>query len=59
MTIFIYFFSLIQEEEEDAPDMQLPALVTVLCNLKDYQIIEHGGEEFLEAFLYPERLDFG
>merc|ERR1712179_136824 len=45
----------------DKPEIQFPALVTVLCNLKDYRIVSYGGVgQFLHSMnAYPSEDDFG
>ena len=42
------------------PEIQFPALVTVLCNLKDFRIAYEGGfGNFLSALAYPTQEDLG
>lgn len=48
------------EEEGYVPEIQFPALVTVLCNLKDFRIAYEGGfGNFLSALAYPTQEDLG
>jgi len=47
-------------EEGYVPEIQFPALVTVLCSLKDFRIAYEGGfGNFLSALAYPTPEDFG
>jgi len=47
-------------EEGHVPEIQFPALVTVLCNLKDFRIAYEGGfGNFLSALAYPTPEDLG
>jgi len=48
-------------EDVGVPDIQFPSLVTALCNLKDYRIVENEGwSEFLTSMINsPSEEDLG